>query len=101
MAVTIKSAKEIELMREAGRLLEIVHDEMGNRIRPGISTMDINEFGDKLIRKLGCVPNFLNYGGVSRIDLRVGQRRSGARHTQKGPDSSGRRYRQPGCRTDL
>ena len=63
MAVTIKSAKEIELMREAGRLLEIVHDEMGNMIRPGISTMDINEFGDKLIRKLGCVPNFLNYGG--------------------------------------
>ena len=63
MAVTIKSAKEIELMREAGRLLEIVHDEMGNMIRPGISTMDINEFGDKLIRKLGCVPNFLDYGG--------------------------------------
>lgn len=63
MAVTIKSAKEIELMREAGRLLEIVHDEMGNMIRPGISTMDINEFGDQLIRKLGCVPNFLNYGG--------------------------------------
>ena len=63
MAVTIKSAKEIELMREAGRLLEIVHDEMGNMIRPGISTMDINEFGDKLIRKLGCIPNFLNYGG--------------------------------------
>ena len=62
MAVTIKSAKEIELMREAGRLLEIVHDEMGNMIRPGISTMDINEFGDKLIRKLGCIPNFLNYG---------------------------------------
>ena len=63
MAVTIKSAKEIELMREAGRLLEIVHDDMGNMIRPGISTMDINEFGDKLIRKLGCIPNFLNYGG--------------------------------------
>lgn len=63
MAVTIKSAKEIELMREAGRLLEIVHDEMGNMIRPGISTMDINEFGDKMIRKLGCIPNFLNYGG--------------------------------------
>ena len=63
MAVTIKSAKEIELMREAGRLLEIVHVEMGNMIRPGISTMDINEFGDKLIRKLGCIPNFLNYGG--------------------------------------
>ena len=63
MAVTIKSAKEIELMREAGRLLEIVHDEMGKIIRPGISTMDINECGDRVIRELGCKPNFLNYGG--------------------------------------
>lgn len=63
MAVTVKSAKEIELMREAGRLLEIVHDEMEKIIRPGISTMDINECGDKTIRRLGCVPNFLNYGG--------------------------------------
>lgn len=63
MAVTIKSAREIELMREAGRLLEIVHDEMGRIIKPGISTWEINECGDKMIRKLGCVPNFLNYGG--------------------------------------
>lgn len=63
MAVTIKSAKEIELMREAGRLLEIVHDEMAKIIRPGISTMDINECGEKVIRDLGCVPNFLNYNG--------------------------------------
>ena len=63
MAVTVKSAKEIELMREAGRLLEIVHDEMAKMIRPGISTMDINEYGDKVIRDLGCVPNFLNYSG--------------------------------------
>lgn len=63
MAVTIKSAREIEFMREAGRLLEIVHNEMGEIIRPGISTMDINECGDRLIRKLGCKPNFLNYGG--------------------------------------
>ena len=63
MAVTIKSAKEIELMREAGRLLEIVHDEMAKIIRPGISTLEINECGDKVIRDLGCKPNFLNYGG--------------------------------------
>ena len=39
MSVTIKSAKEIELMREAGRLLEIVHKELEEAIRPGISTM--------------------------------------------------------------
>ena len=63
MAVTIKSAKEIELMREAGRLLDIVHDEMGRMVKPGVSTMEINQCGERMIRKLGCVPNFLNYGG--------------------------------------
>ena len=63
MAVTIKSPREIELMRESNRLLEIVHDELGRMIRPGISTLDIDRAGEKLIRELGGVPNFLNYEG--------------------------------------
>lgn len=63
MAVTIKSAKEIELMREAGRLLEIVHNELEQAIRPGISTLDIDRLGEKLIRGFGCIPNFLHYNG--------------------------------------
>lgn len=63
MSVTIKTAREIELMREAGRLLEKVHDELAEFIRPGISTLDIDRFGEKLIRNFGCTPNFLNYNG--------------------------------------
>jgi len=63
MAVTIKSEREIELMREAGRLLAIVHKEMEEFIRPGISTKDIDMLGESVIRKLGCVPNFKNYRG--------------------------------------
>ncbi len=63
MSVTIKTAREIELMREAGRLLEKVHNELAEFIRPGISTLDIDRFGEKLIRSLGCTPNFLNYNG--------------------------------------
>lgn len=63
MSVTIKTAREIELMREAGRLLEKVHDELGAFIKPGISTLDIDRLGEKLIRSLGCTPNFLNYNG--------------------------------------
>lgn len=63
MSVSIKSASEIELMREAGRLLEQVHNEMALAIKPGISTMDINRLGEKLIRSMGCTPNFLNYHG--------------------------------------
>lgn len=63
MSVTIKSGHEIELMREAGRILSIVHDEMGKIIRPGISTMDINRKGEEVIRSFGCIPSFLNYQG--------------------------------------
>ena len=63
MSVSIKTANEIELMREAGRLLEKVHDELRDFIRPGISTLDIDQYGEKLIREMGCIPNFLNYNG--------------------------------------
>ncbi len=63
MAVSIKSEREIELMREAGRRLAIVHKELGQAIKPGISTWEINQIGEKLIRSFDCVPSFLNYHG--------------------------------------
>jgi len=63
MSVTIKTAKEIELMKEAGRLLEIVHDELEKAIRPGISTWDIDHLGEEMIHSFGCTPNFLHYNG--------------------------------------
>ena len=63
MSVTIKSAREIELMKEAGRLLAEVHDELAAFVKPGISTKDIDKLGEKLIRDRGCIPNFLNYNG--------------------------------------
>ena len=62
-AITIKSAKEIELMQEAGRILAIVHDELEKFIKPGISTMDIDRKGYEIIKSFGCIPSFLNYNG--------------------------------------
>lgn len=61
--VTIKSKSEIEKMREAGRLLALVHREMAKHIEPGISTMELNNIGEKTIRSFGCIPSFLNYEG--------------------------------------
>ena len=63
MAVTIKSEHEIELMREAGRILAIVHDELAKIIRPGISTFEINRKCEEIIRSYDCIPSFLNYQG--------------------------------------
>jgi len=63
MAVTIKSEREIELMRISCKLLEEVHDELGKMIKPGISTWDIDKAGEELIRQRGGIPNFLHYNG--------------------------------------
>lgn len=63
MSVTIKSSKEIELMREAGNILAIVHEELEKFIKPGISTMDIDKKGYEIIKSYECIPSFLNYNG--------------------------------------
>ena len=63
MPISIKSAREIELMTEAGRILEIVHKEMEKALRPGMTTKDIDRLGEEVIRSYGCVPSFLNYNG--------------------------------------
>lgn len=63
MPVTIKSAQEIELMREAGRILASVHQELGKAIKPGMSTLDVDRLGEEMIRSYGCEPSFLNYCG--------------------------------------
>lgn len=63
MAISIKSEKEIELMKEAGRILAITHEELEKALRPGMSTWDINKIGEEVIRSYGCIPSFLNYHG--------------------------------------
>ena len=63
MPITIKSSREIELMTEAGRILDQVHLEMAKIVRPGISTWEIDKLGEEVIRSYGCIPSFLGYNG--------------------------------------
>lgn len=63
MAISIKSEHEIDLMRTSCHKLAEVFMEMRDFIKPGITTKDIDRLGEKLIRKKGGVPNFLNYDG--------------------------------------
>lgn len=63
MAISIKSAREIELMRESCKLLADVFQNLEHAIKPGMSTKDIDVMGEKMIRAHGCIPNFLNYNG--------------------------------------
>ena len=63
MAVTIKSAREIDLMREAGKILGTVHNEMADRIKAGMSSYEIDQMAEKIIRSYNCQPSFLGYQG--------------------------------------
>ena len=63
MAITIKSEREIQIMREAGRMLAKVHEELAKALRPGMTTMEIDRLGEELIRSFGCIPSFKGYNG--------------------------------------
>lgn len=63
MPITVKSSREIELMTEAGRILEIVHKELENALHPGMTTKAIDRLGEEIIRSYDCIPSFLDYNG--------------------------------------
>ncbi len=63
MAVTIKSEREIQLMRDAGKVLAEVHEALKELVVPGISTYEIDRKAHELITKAGCTPSFLNFEG--------------------------------------
>ena len=60
MSVSIKTAREIELMRESCHLLEKVHDELAKAIRPGISTWEIDHLGEEMIRSSFIIMDILH-----------------------------------------
>ena len=60
--VIIKTDQEIEIMRQAGRLLSKVISQVASIVRPGISTLDLDDLAERSIIDLGAKPGFKNYG---------------------------------------
>ena len=54
--VTIKSKKEIELMREACKVVAILYKELEDKIKPGMSTWELDQIAEKTMRDLGALP---------------------------------------------
>jgi len=61
--IVIKSKKELELMREAGRLNTLALATVREMIRPGITTAELDAAAEEVIRKHGAVPVFKGYPG--------------------------------------
>ena len=54
--VTIKSKKEIELMRKACKVVAILYKELESKIKPGMTTWEIDQIAEEIIRKNGAIP---------------------------------------------
>jgi methionyl aminopeptidase len=61
--IIIKSAKEIELMRIAGRIVAETHEKLKEVIKPGITTKELDIIAEEYIRKSGALPAFKGYYG--------------------------------------
>jgi methionyl aminopeptidase len=64
--ITIKNLEEIALMREACVVTSTILDEVGEIIRPGMSTEEINTFVHRRTTDLGAIPSPLNYKGFPK-----------------------------------
>lgn len=63
---TIKKSEEIELMRKAGRVVTETLAMLGEMVRAGVSTLELNDAADDFIRSCGAVPSFLHYNGYPK-----------------------------------
>ena len=63
--ITLKSPREQEAMRRAGRITAQARSLAGGMVRPGVTTGEIDDAVRKFIRSQGAEPSFLGYGGFS------------------------------------
>ena len=60
--IRYKSKNEIDLIRQSGKILVKVFEEIQGKIHPGVSTWELNRTAEAVIRSFGAIPSFLHYG---------------------------------------
>ena len=61
--IILKSKKEIEFIREAGKIVAYAHELLREAIKPGVSTFELDEIAYRAIVKHNASPSFKGYGG--------------------------------------
>ncbi len=61
--IFLKTDEEIELMRIANRLVGMTLGEVAKHIKPGVTTLYLNQIAEEFIRSHGAIPSFLGYNG--------------------------------------
>ena len=61
--IICKTPREIDIMREAGKIVALTHQELQKHIQPGISTRELDEIAEKFIKQHDAFPSFKGYNG--------------------------------------
>ncbi len=61
--IICKTPREIDIMREAGKIVALTHEELKKHIAPGITTLELDAIAEKFIRKHNAIPSFKGYNG--------------------------------------
>lgn len=61
--ITIKSPREVELMRQAGKVVAQAKARLAEAVRPGITTRELDQIAEQEIRRCGAKPSFKGYRG--------------------------------------
>ena len=54
--ITIKNKKEIELMKEACKVVALVYEDLKDKIKPGMTTYELDQIAEAKMRSLGAIP---------------------------------------------
>src|SRR5512134_3381037 len=60
--IHLKTSAELQIMREAGRINASVLAAVRERLKPGVSTADLNAAAEEVLKKHGCFSPFKGYG---------------------------------------
>lgn len=63
--IICKTEREIDIMREAGKIVALTHQELVKHIQPGITTKQLDTIAEKVIRSYGAEPSFKGYNGFT------------------------------------
>lgn len=61
--IICKTARELDIMREAGKIVALTHQELKKHIVPGITTKELDDIAERFIRKHDAIPSFKGYNG--------------------------------------
>lgn len=61
--IYLKTKRQIELMKEACRITKGMLDIVEKNIKPGVSTLELDQIAEDYCRSQGAIPNFKGYGG--------------------------------------